>query len=111
MFFLLPVIAGAAATAISAGEVAAGIAGAAGIGAAIKGAIDTKQASDIRKSAGEKYGAESGKLRAEALRTQRKAEEFGRMKKEIYSGILKKFVGVAAGGGTGGADTNPAACA
>lgn len=92
MFFLIPMLAGAAATAVSAGEVVAGIAGAVGIGSAIKGVIDCKEAKDIRRSAEEKYDGECEKLRKEAKLTQKKAEEFGRMKKELYSGILKKSV-------------------
>lgn len=92
MFFLLPVIAGAAATAVGAGEIAVGLSAAVGIGAAVKGAIDTKEAREIRENAEEKFSIESEKLRAEAKRSQRKAEEFGRMKKRIYSGLLKDTV-------------------
>ena len=92
MFFLIPMLAGAAVAALSAGEIAAGIAGAVGIGSVVKGAIDCKEAKDIRSSAEEKYDGEREKLRKEATLTQKKAEEFGRMKKELYSGILKKSV-------------------
>ncbi len=111
MFFLLPVIAGAAATAISAGEVAMGISAAVGIGAAVKGVIDSNEAKEIRESAEAKYDVKVGKLRKEARLTQRKAEEFGRMKRRVYSGILKDTVALVSDGAGmgGGVDLN--ACA
>lgn len=110
MFFLLPMIVGAAATAISAGEVMAGIAGAVGIGTAVKGAMDTRKANDIRKSADEKYDAECTNLKNEVKRTQRKAEEFGRMKKRIYSGVLKDAISTIRTKGELGKELNLNTC-
>ncbi|MCR5622914.1 MAG: hypothetical protein K6G18_13830 [Treponema sp.] len=111
MVFLIPVLAGVAASAISAGEVVAGIAGIVGIGAAVKGALDCSQANDIRREAEEKYDDGCERLRAEVLRTQRKAEEFGNMKKKTYSGILKESVAAVAGSKLKGSGINLNACA
>lgn len=111
MFFLIPMLAGAAATAISAGEIAAGIAGAVGIGSAIKGAVDYSEAKSIRESAEEKYDGECEKLQKEAALTQKKAEEFGRLKKEIYSGLLKKSVSEVAENRLKDEEVNLNACA
>lgn len=90
MFFLLPIIAGAAATAISAGEVALGVTAAVGVGAAVKGAIDAKQTNDIIGFSEEKFEAECSKLKNEARLTEKKYDEFNGIKKRINSGILNE---------------------
>lgn len=90
MFFLLPIIAGAAATAISAGEVALGVTAAVGVGAAVKGAIDAKQTNDIIGFSEEKFEAECSKLKNEARLTEKKYDKFNGIKKRINSGILNE---------------------
>lgn len=90
MFFLLPIIAGAAATAISAGEVALGVTAAVGVGAAVKGAIDAKQTNDIIGFSEEKFEAECSKLKNEARLAEKKYDEFNGIKKRINSGILNE---------------------
>ena len=90
MFFLLPIIAGAAATAISAGEVALGVTAAVGVGAAVKGAIDAKQTNDIIGFSEEKFEAECSKLKNEARLAEKKFDEFNGIKKRINSGILNE---------------------
>lgn len=90
MFFLLPIIAGAAATAISAGEVALGVTAAVGVGSAVKGAIDAKQTNDIIGFSEEKFEAECSKLKNEARLTEKKYDEFNGIKKRINSGILNE---------------------
>lgn len=90
MFFLLPIIAGATATAISAGEVALGVTAAVGVGSAVKGAIDAKQTNDIIGFSEEKFEAECSKLKNEARLTEKKYDEFNGIKKRINSGILNE---------------------
>lgn len=90
MFFLLPIIAGAAATAISAGEVALGVTAAVGVGSAVKGVIDAKQTNDIIGFSEEKFEAECSKLKNEARLTEKKYDEFNGIKKRINSGILNE---------------------
>ena len=90
MFFLLPIIAGATATAISAGEVALGVTAAVGVGAAVKCAIDAKQTNDIIGFSEEKFEAECSKLKNEARLTEKKYDEFNGIKKRINSGILNE---------------------
>lgn len=90
MFFLLPIIAGAAATAISAGEVALGVTAAVGVGAAVKGAIDAKQTNDIIGFSEEKFEAECSKLKNEARLAEKKFDEFNGIKKRINSEILNE---------------------
>lgn len=90
MFFLLPIIAGAAAIAISAGEVALGVTAAVGVGAAVKGAIDAKQTNDIIGFSEEKFEADCSKLKNEARLTEKKYDEFNGIKKRINSGILNE---------------------
>ena len=109
MFFLLPLLPALGAT-IGATEIAGGIAAAVGIGAGIKAAIDCKEARGISESAREKYDGECDRLRAEAKRTQKKAEEFGRMKKKIYSGILKETLALVRDDGTMSVGANRNAC-
>lgn len=90
MFFLLPIIAGATATAISAGEVALGVTAAVGVGSAVKGVIDAKQTNDIIGFSEEKFEAECSKLKNEARLTEKKYDEFNGIKKRINSGILNE---------------------
>ena len=90
MFFLLPIIAGAAATAISAGEVALGVTAAVGVGSAVKGVIDAKQTNDIIGFSEEKFEAECSKLKNEARLSEKKFDEFNGIKKRINAGILNE---------------------
>ena len=90
MFFLLPIIAGAAATAISAGEVALGVTAAVGVGAAVKGSLEAKQTNDIIEFSEEKFEAECSKLKNEEKLTEKKFDEFNGIKKRIKSGILNE---------------------
>ena len=90
MFFLIPMIAGAAATAISAGEVALGLTAAVGIGAAVKNSIDSNQANEIRRLSEAKIDDEVSKLNNEKNKMLQKFDEANRIKQEINSGILNE---------------------
>ena len=90
MLFLIPMIAGAAATAISAGEVALGLTAAVGIGAAVKNSIDSNQANEIRRLSEAKIDDEFLKLNNEKNKTLQKFDEANRIKQEFNSGILNE---------------------
>ena len=90
MIFLLPIIAGAAATAISAGEVALGVTAAVGVGAAVKGTLEAKHTNDIIGFSEEKFEAECSKLKNEKKMTEKKFDEFNGIKKRINPGILNE---------------------
>lgn len=94
MFFLLPIIAGAVATAISAGEVALGVTAAVGVGAAVKKSIDTKQANEIMRYSEEKFYNECAKLQNESNETQHKIEKANQIKRELNAGILNNSMHV-----------------
>ena len=94
MFFLLPIIAGVAATAISAGEVALGVTAAVGVGAAVKKSIDTKQANEIMRYSEEKFYNECAKLQNESNETQHKIEKANQIKRELNAGILNNSMHV-----------------
>jgi hypothetical protein len=92
MFFLLPFLPAFATATVSIGEAIGIGASVIGIGAAVKGAADYHQAKTIQENASAEYQKTVRRIRRKAKEVQQKLEEFGLLKLQTYTGIIREAV-------------------
>jgi hypothetical protein len=90
MFFVLPLLPAFAALAVSIGEAVSMGAGLIGIGAAVKGSADYRKAKTLQEDAYKRYHALAARIQQSTGAVQKKLEDFGRLKLETYTGIIKE---------------------
>ncbi|ULQ60398.1 hypothetical protein K7I13_03565 [Brucepastera parasyntrophica] len=78
--------------AVSLGEILGTGVGIIGIGAGIRGIADCRKSAEIQNAARDSYLLELRRIRRYARRIQKRLEQFGRLKLEIYSGIIREAV-------------------
>jgi hypothetical protein len=90
MFFILPLLPAFAAFAVSIGEAVGIGAGLVGIGAGVKGSVDYRKAKTMRKNAHNRHQTALSLIRRKTKAVQKRFEDFGRLKLEAYTGIIKE---------------------
>ena len=90
MFFLLPVV--AAATAVTVGEAIGIGATVFGVGVGVKGAIDYQKAKKMKAEADEEYREMAARIRRHAMRLKKSLQNFGRLKLEAYTVVIRNAV-------------------
>jgi hypothetical protein len=90
MFFVLPLLPAFAALAVSIGEAVNMGAGLIGIGAAVKGSADYRKAKTLQEDAYTRYQSMAARIQQSTKTVQKKLEDFGRLKLETYTGIIKE---------------------